>query len=154
MSSLSYFLLVLKSLTFASLKRKKKRTFPTLSAFNITVLIPPASRTNGNGNFELPSGRLLHAFKIVELRLWIFECAVFLEYWKELRGMFPQVKLLLRQPKRYKKLYLPVFGVALEDVVYFTGGWPLKSEPYPLPIPSNIPDPYPLPNVFSTRPLC
>jgi len=205
---------ILLSSELSGFSSKSKDLILISPPLNITIIIPPASRTNGNGNFALPSGRLLHAFKNVELRLsesalplgivltircdteeginefinledeegmsyvrkrgwiwnsgedmppnvyfalddlyddafghWIVECAVFLDYWKELRGMFPHIKLLLRQPKRYKKLFLPVFGVAPEDVVYFSGGWPRISESYPLPIPTSVPGPYPLPNL-------
>lgn len=85
---------------------------------------------------------------------WIFECAVFLDYWTELKSLFPQIRLLLRQKKRYKNLFLPVFGVSPENVVYYSGGWPLKTEPDPKLWPLNVPDSYPVPNVVFFLQVC
>jgi hypothetical protein len=80
---------------------------------------------------------------------WVLESAVFLTYWSELKGTLPKLKLVLRQPRKYKSLFLPVFGIAPDDVVYYTGGWPSPGPREELP---QFPHSYPEPNLVFIPP--
>lgn len=53
------------------------------------------------------------------LNHWLFESAVFLEYWIDLKKMHPHIKLLLRQPKGYKvSVATQFFDISEESIVY------------------------------------
>jgi len=80
---------------------------------------------------------------------WVLESAVYLSYWTELKGMFPNLKLVFRRPKKFKTLFLPAFGVSTDDVLYLTGGCPQTAPCEQAP---PFPHAYPLPNLVFIPP--
>ena len=81
---------------------------------------------------------------------WVAESGVFLALWDELRGLFPNLKLLLRRPKTFKSLILQAYGIDALDVEYYTGGWPKPGLPGAGELPEGTNVYYPTPNlVFS-----
>lgn len=83
---------------------------------------------------------------------WILESAVFMNYWQEIKTLFPSSKLVLRRRKTFKTLFFPVFGVDPEDVVYNTGGWSDTIFPDSGEFPPPGPDTFPTPNVLLVPP--
>jgi hypothetical protein len=49
---------------------------------------------------------------------WVFESAVYLHLFTELKQKYPTIKLALRSPRTYKKLFLKLFNISTDDIVH------------------------------------
>jgi hypothetical protein len=81
---------------------------------------------------------------------WILECAVFLDYWAELKAISPGLQLVLHRRKAFMLPLLPIFGIALEDVIFNSGSslMPVWAEHPKLPLGHDWRDAPLIPAVF------
>lgn len=49
---------------------------------------------------------------------WIFESAIYLPLFNILKERHPTIKLLLREPKMYKRIFCKYMGISEDDIVY------------------------------------
>lgn len=71
---------------------------------------------------KISSGNLENYYFIIDTLYddafahWIFESAIYLPLYNSLKKIYPHLKLLLKQEKKYKKIFCDFFGI--KDVVY------------------------------------
>ena len=49
---------------------------------------------------------------------WVYESAIYLQIFRKLKDLYPNIKLLLKTKKTYKQLFLDFFDIINTDVVY------------------------------------
>jgi len=49
---------------------------------------------------------------------WVFESAIYLPLFKKLKETYPNIKLVLKEEKNYKKLFCKYFNIDSNDIVY------------------------------------
>jgi hypothetical protein len=63
---------------------------------------------------------------------WVFESAIYLKLFLELKKEYPNLKLHLKGKKKYKVLFVEYFGINIDDIVYNLE--PSNTCIFPLPI--------------------
>jgi hypothetical protein len=49
---------------------------------------------------------------------WVYDSAIYLQVYKELKELYPNLKLLLKKKRDYKLLFCKYFGVNEKDIIY------------------------------------
>ena len=49
---------------------------------------------------------------------WVFESAIYLQLFIELKKTYPNIKIHLKRPKKYKKIFIEYFNINTNDIVY------------------------------------
>ena len=63
---------------------------------------------------------------------WVFESAIYLQLFIELKKTYPNIKIHLKRPKKYKKIFIEYFNINTNDIVYNLE--PINTCIFPLPI--------------------
>ena len=56
---------------------------------------------------------------------WIYECALYLPIFLDLKKIYPNIKIVLLEKRSYKKLFIEHFGISMSDIVYIDVERPL-----------------------------